>query len=222
MPGSNKSTKPDAAPHYHGHRGRLRERFLQGGSDALHDYEMLELILFHAIPRGDVKPLAKQLLTKFGSFSEVIAAPVARLREVRGLGDASIAELKVVQAAANRLLRGDVKQRQVLSSWSSVVDYCRAAMGFESKEHFRILFLDKGNHLIADEQHQTGTVDHTPVYPREVGQARARAVGHGRDPGAQSSFRRSHALARRHRDDQGDRRGRAPARDCRARSSHRR
>ncbi len=147
MPGSNKSTKPDAAPHYHGHRGRLRERFLQGGSDALHDYEMLELILFHAIPR---------------------AAPVERLREVRGLGDASIAELKVVQAAANRLLRGEVKQRQILSSWSSVVDYCRAAMGFESKEHFRILFLDKGNHLIADEQHQTGTVDHTPVYPREV------------------------------------------------------
>ena len=168
MPGSDKTTKRDAAPHYHGHRGRLRERFLQGGSDALHDYEMLELILFHAILRGDVKPLAKQLLAKFGSFSEVIAAPVERLREVRGLGDASIAELKVVQAAANRLLRGEVKQRQVLSSWSSVVDYCRAAMGFESKEHFRILFLDKGNHLIADEQHQTGTVDHTPVYPREV------------------------------------------------------
>jgi DNA repair protein RadC len=168
MPGSDKTTKRDAAPHYHGHRGRLRERFLQGGSDALYDYEMLELILFHAIPRGDVKPLAKQLLAKFGSFAEVIAAPVERLREVRGLGDASIAELKVVQAAANRLLRGEVKQRQVLSSWSSVVDYCRAAMGFESKEHFRILFLDKGNHLIADEQHQTGTVDHTPVHPREV------------------------------------------------------
>ena len=222
MPGSNKSTKPDAAPHYHGHRGRLRERFLQGGSDALHDYEMLELILFHAIPRGDVKPLAKQLLSKFGSFSEVIAAPVARLREVRGLGDASIAELKVVQAAANRLLRGDVKQRQVLSSWSSVVDYCRAAMGFESKEHFRILFLDKGNHLIADEQHQTGTVDHTPVYPHEVVKralelsATAVILVHNQ------SFRRSHALARRHRDDQGDRRGRAPARDCRARPSHRR
>jgi DNA repair protein RadC len=168
MPGSDKTPKADAAPHFHGHRGRLRERFLQGGSDALHDYEMLELILFHAIPRGDVKPLAKQLLAKFGSFSEVIAAPVERLREVRGLGDASIAELKVVQAAANRLLRGEVKQRQVLSSWSNVVDYCRAAMGFESKEHFRILFLDKANHLIADEQHQTGTVDHTPVYPREV------------------------------------------------------
>src|SRR5207245_11416300 len=158
MPGSDKgakSAKPtDAAPHYLGHRERLRQRFLQGGSDALHDHEMLELILFHAIPRGDVKPLAKQLLTKFGSFSEVIAAPVERLREVRGLGDASIAELKVVQAAANRLLRGDVKQRQVLSSWSSVIDYCRAAMGFESKEHFRILFLDKANPLTAADQPQ--------------------------------------------------------------------
>src|SRR5262249_62306682 len=127
MPGSDKSAKSaklaEAAPHYLGHRERLRERFLQGGSDALQDYEMLELILFRAIPRRDVKPLAKQLLAKFGSFSEVIAAPVERLREVRGLGDASIAELKVVQAAANRLLRGEVKQRQVLSSWTSVVDY---------------------------------------------------------------------------------------------------
>lgn len=141
---------------------------MQGGSDALHDYEMLEMILFRAIPQRDVKPLAKELLAKFGSFSEVIAAPVERLKEVGGLGEASIAELKIVQAAANRLLRGQVKQRQVLSSWSNVLDYCRAAMGFESKEHFRILFLDKANHLIADEQHQTGTVDHTPVYPREV------------------------------------------------------
>jgi DNA repair protein RadC len=129
---------------------------------------MLELILFRAIPQRDVKPLAKDLLATFGSFSEVIAAPVERLKEVDGLGEAAIAELKIVQAAANRLVRGEVKQRQVLSSWSNVLDYCRAAMAFESKEHFRILFLDKGNHLIADEQHQTGTVDHTPVYPREV------------------------------------------------------
>jgi DNA repair protein RadC len=172
MPGSDKTTKSvkptKAAPHYHGHRGRLRERFLAAGSDALGEYEMLELILFRAIPQRDVKPLAKDLLAKFGSFSEVIAAPFERLKEVDGLGDAAIAELKIVHAAANRLLRGEVKQRQVLSSWSNVLDYCRAAMAFESKEHFRILFLDKSNHLIADEQHQTGTVDHTPVYPREV------------------------------------------------------
>jgi len=165
MPGrDNTKTSPaDKAAHYHGHRRRLRQRFLAAGSEAISDYEMLELILFRAIPQRDVKPLAKNLLATFGSFSEVIAAPAERLNEVDGLGEAAIAELKIVQAAANRLVRGEVKQRQVLSSWSNVLDYCRAAMAFESKEHFRILFLDKGNHLIADEQHQTGTVDHTPV-----------------------------------------------------------
>ena len=165
---SKYSTPTGAAPHYHGHRDRLRQRFLQAGSDALHDYEMLELVLFRAIPRRDVKPLAKELIAKFGSFAEVIAAPIERLKEVEGQGEAAITDLKIVQAAANRLLRGEVKKRHVLSSWSSVLDYCRTAMAFESKEHFRILFLDKGNHLIADEQQQTGTVDHTPVYPREV------------------------------------------------------
>src|SRR5438132_4855673 len=165
MPGrDNTKTSPaDKAAHYHGHRRRLRQRFLAAGSEAISDYEMLELILFRAIPQRDVKPLAKDLLATFGSFSEVIAAPAERLNEVDGLGEAAITELKIVQAAANRLVRGEVKQRQVLSSWSNVLDYCRAAMAFESKEHFRILFLDKGNHLIADEQHQTGTVDHTPV-----------------------------------------------------------
>jgi len=170
MPGRDKTTTSpaDKAAHYHGHRRRLRQRFLAAGSEAISDYEMLELILFRAIPQRDVKPLAKDLLATFGSFSEVIAAPLERLKEVDGLGEAAITELKIVQAAANRLVRGEVKQRQVLSSWSNVLDYCRAAMAFESKEHFRILFLDKGNHLIADEQHQTGTVDHTPVYPREV------------------------------------------------------
>ena len=165
---SESSTPAGAAPHYHGHRDRLRQRFVQAGSDALHDYEMLELVLFRAIPRRDVKPLAKELIARFGSFAEVIAAPIERLKEVAGLGEAAITDLKIVQAAANRLLRGEVKKRHVLSSWSSVLDYCRTAMAFESKEHFRILFLDKGNHLIADEQQQTGTVDHTPVYPREV------------------------------------------------------
>ncbi len=172
MAGSDRTSKSltpaGAAPHYHGHRDRLRQRFVQAGSDALHDYEMLELVLFRAIPRRDVKPLAKELIARFGSFAEVIAAPIERLKEVEGLGEAAITDLKIVQAAANRLLRGEVKQRHVLSSWSSVLDYCRTAMAFESKEHFRILFLDKGNHLIADEQQQTGTVDHTPVYPREV------------------------------------------------------
>jgi DNA repair protein RadC len=155
-------------PHYRGHRQRLRTRFLEAGAQALADYEMIELVLFRAIPHRDVKPLAKELLAKFGSFSEVISAPIERLREVGKLGDAAITEFKIVQAAASRLARGQVKQRPVLSSWANVIDYCRTAMAFADKEHFRILFLDKRNHLIADEQQQTGTVDHTPVYPREV------------------------------------------------------
>jgi DNA repair protein RadC len=166
---SMKSAEPaEEEPHYHGHRQRLRDRFLDAGSEALGEYELLELILYRAIPRRDVKPLAKELIKTFGSFSEVISAPVERLKKVNGLGDAAITELKVVQAAATRLLRGKVKDRAVLSSWSDVLDYCRSAMAFADKEEFRILFLDKRNHLIADERHQTGTVDHTPVYPREV------------------------------------------------------
>ena len=158
----------DADPHYYGHRERLRTRFREAGSDALSDYELLELLLFRAAPRRDVKPLAKILIAKFGSFAEVISAPESRLREVKGLGDAAITELKVVQAAANRLLRGEVSRRKILSSWSTVLDYCRTTMAFADKEQFRILFLDKRNQLIADEVQQVGTVDHTPVYPREV------------------------------------------------------
>jgi DNA repair protein RadC len=156
------------APHYHGHRQRLRERFRSAGSDAVSDYELLELVLFRAIPQRDVKPLAKSLIEKFGSFGEVVAAPAARLAEVKGLGEAAITELKIVAAAAQRLARGEVKRRPVLSSWSSVLDYCRAAMAFAEKEQFRILFLDKRNQLITDELQQVGTIDHTPVYPREV------------------------------------------------------
>ena len=147
----------EAAPHYHGHRERLRGRFRDAGADALSDYELLELLLFRALPRRDVKPLAKTLLAKFGSFAEVIAAPQARLAEVKGLG-----------AASSRLLRGALTKRPVLSSWSSVLDYCRTAQGFADREQFRVLFLDKRNQLIADEVQQTGTIDHTPVYPREV------------------------------------------------------
>jgi DNA repair protein RadC len=158
----------DAAPHYHGHRERLRARFREAGSDAVTDYELLELLLFRALPRRDVKPLAKALIAKFGSFAETIAAPPQRLAEVPGLGEAAITEFKIVQAAANRLAHGEVKRRPVLSSWSAVLDYCRTAMAFADKEQFRVLFLDKRNQLIADELQQVGTVDHTPVYPREV------------------------------------------------------
>ncbi|MGP0093757.1 MAG: JAB domain-containing protein [Xanthobacteraceae bacterium] len=169
MPAHDDMPIPDpGSPHYHGHRERLRARFRAAGADALADYELLELILFRAIARRDVKPLAKALIAKFGSFAEVIAAPEERLREVKGLGEAAITELKIVQAAASQLARGEVKRRTVLSSWSLVLDYCRAAMAFADKEKFRILFLDKRNQLIADEEQQSGTVDHTPVYPREV------------------------------------------------------
>ena len=156
------------APHYHGHRERLRGRFRAAGADAISDYELLELVLFRAIPQRDVKPLAKDLIAKFGSFPEVISAPPARLAEVKGVGDAAITELKVVHAAAARIARGQVQKRPVLSSWSGVIDYCRTTMAFADKEQFRVLFLDKRNQLIADELQQVGTVDHTPVYPREV------------------------------------------------------
>jgi DNA repair protein RadC len=163
-----KSGLSEASPHYHGHRERLRSRFREAGSEAVIDYELLELVLFRAIPQRDVKPLAKELITKFGSFAEVIAAPVARLNEVKGMGETVTTELKIVHAAAGRLTRGEVKKRPVLSSWSSVLDYCRATMAFADKEQFRVLFLDKRNQVIADEVQQVGTVDHTPVYPREV------------------------------------------------------
>lgn len=158
----------EAEPHYRGHRERLRSRFREAGPDAVADYELLELILFRAIPQRDVKPLAKQLIETFGSFAETIAAPAGRLREIKGLGEAAITEIKVVQAAAARIAKGQVKARTVLSSWSAVLDYCRTVMAFADKEQFRVLFLDKRNQLIADEVQQTGTVDHTPVYPREV------------------------------------------------------
>jgi len=155
-------------PSYLGHRQRLRERFRVGGADALPDYELLELVLFRAIPRRDTKDLAKRLIARFGSFAEVINAPEHRLAEVKDVGEAVITELKIVRAAALRLMRGEIMGRPALSSWRQVVDYCRAAMGFEAREQFRILFLDKRNQLIADEVQQEGTVDHTPVYVREV------------------------------------------------------
>jgi DNA repair protein RadC len=171
MPGKADTKKSsglaEPPPHFHGHRERLRERFLNGGSGALADYELLELVLFRAIPRRDVKPLAKDLLKTFGSFAEVLSAPAARLRQA-GLGDLAVTELKIIEAAAHELARGQVNERQVLSSWSSVLDYCRTAMAFAAKEQLRVLFLDKRNRLIADEVQQEGTVDHTPVYPREV------------------------------------------------------
>lgn len=160
--------KDAGKPHYLGHRERLRRRFREAGADAVPDYELLELILFRAAQRRDTKPLAKALLARFGTFAEVLNAPAALLAEVPGIGEAAITELKLVQAASVRLMRGEVLERPMLSSWNRVLDYCRASMGFEAKEQFRILFLDKRNQIIADEVQQKGTVDHTPVYVREV------------------------------------------------------
>ncbi|SON56096.1 DNA repair protein RadC [Hartmannibacter diazotrophicus] len=155
-------------PHYHGHRDRLRARFREHGADAIADYELLELLLFRSIPRQDTKPIAKALLQAFGSFAQVLGAPEQRLKSIPGVGDAVVTDLKLMHAATQRMIRGELKGRTVLSSWSSVIDYCRTAMIFEEKEQFRILFLDKKNALIVDEVQQVGTVDHTPVYPREV------------------------------------------------------
>lgn len=158
---------PDT-PHHVGHRERLRNRFLQGGEAALADYELLELILFMAQPRRDMKPLAKALIARFGSFAEVISADARDLTQVEGVGDAILASLKAVQAGAVRLTREEIIERPVLSNWQSLLDHCRAAMAYDKEEHFRVLFLNAKNVLIADEVQQRGTVDHTPVYPREV------------------------------------------------------
>ncbi len=154
-------------PHYVGHRQRLRERFVNGGRDALPDYELLELLLFMAIPRVDTKPLAKALIDRLGSFADVIAAPIERLREEK-LSENTIAALKVVEAAALRLAKAKVMGKPALSSWEALLDYCAMEMARGQTEQFRVLFLDRKNVLIADEPQSKGTVDHTPVYPREV------------------------------------------------------
>ncbi len=166
---STEAPAPTAPPPLHlGHRERLRHRFRTGGADALPDYELLELVLFRAIPRRDTKDLAKRLIARFGSFAEVINAPVARLKEVKDVGEAVITELKLIHASALRLTRSTIIEKPALSSWQQVIEYVTAAQAYEHREIFRILFLDKKNRLIADEIQGTGTVDHTPVYIREV------------------------------------------------------
>lgn len=157
-----------AKPHYHQHRSRLRDRFEEAGPGALSDYELLELFLFRTIPRQDTKPLAKALLTKFGTLAAVLAAPVHRIVEVSGAGSAVAADLKTAQALFERASKGEFKQRTVISSWSQLVNYCRLAMAHEAREQFRVLFLDVKNQLIADEVMNHGTIDHAPVYPREI------------------------------------------------------
>ena len=165
---------PDAAsdtakpPHFHGHRQRLKERFLTSGGDQLADYELLELVLFQALPRRDVKPLAKDLLDRFGSFAETAAADAALIRQVPGAGDAVVIALKTIAAAAERLARDELASAPVLGNWDKLLKYCRTAMSREGREQFRVLFLNRKNMLIKDEVQWRGTIDHTPLYPREV------------------------------------------------------
>lgn len=155
-------------PHYHGHRQRLRERFLSGGAEALADYELLELLLYLAIPQRDVKPLAKDLIQRFGSFAGVMAADPAQLMEISGIKENSAIAIKTVQAAALLMQRQQVLDKPVLSSWKAVLNYCHSVMAHEQNEQFRLLFLDGKNALIADEVQSHGTVNHAPVYVREV------------------------------------------------------
>lgn len=159
--------KPNEKPHYTGHRDRLRERFLNA-PDAMPDYELLELLLFMAIPRRDVKPIAKTLIARFGNLAGVLNASRADLEGVEGVSENTAVAIKTVQAAGLRLLRADIANRPLLNSWQRLIDYLHATMAHERKEHFRLLFLNKKNELMADEIQQSGTVDHTPAYPREI------------------------------------------------------
>jgi DNA repair protein RadC len=159
--------QPNEEPHYHGHRERLRERLLEAGPAALPDYELLEFLLFAGIPRKDTKPLAKELIAHFGSFAAVLSANREALSDA-GLKDAAIAVLLGVREASSRFLRGEIADKPVISNWQALIDYCTAKIGFAATEEFHLLFLDRKNGLIRDERQQQGTVDHTPVYPREV------------------------------------------------------
>jgi DNA repair protein RadC len=158
----------DDTPHYHGHRDRLRQRFAQAGPEALADYEMLELILFMAIPRRDVKPLAKQLLLKFENLAGVLNATLSELQTIDGISENIAIALKIMQASAHRMLKQEILKKPILNSWSRLLDYVTATMAHERKEYFRLLFLNKKNELMADEIQNSGTVDHTPAYPREI------------------------------------------------------
>ena len=155
-------------PHFHGHRQRLRQRFLEGGAEALPDYELLELILFLAIPQRDVKPLAKELLARFGGFAAVMNADLSALTEIDGIKDGTATTLKLIEAAARRLAKTELMERPVINSWERLVDYCRVNLAHLPRERLHLLFLDRKNALIAGETQGVGTVDHAPIYPREV------------------------------------------------------
>ena len=194
--GEQKQAKPK--PHYHGHRDRLRARFLEGGVNALADYELLELYLFRSIPRRDVKPIAKDMMDVFGSFGAVISAPISRLAEIKGISEKTALDLKIIQAGAQKIGKQAVMNRPVLSSWSALLDYCRSVMQFEEKEQFRVLFLDRKNRLIADEILGQGTIDRAPVYPRRDYKARLGARLNRHHPRPQPPIGRSNAERERY------------------------
>ena len=167
-----KSPMPDALkkemPHYHGHRDRLRQRFVESGAEALQDYELLELVLFMAIPQKDVKPIAKDLIARFGGLPEVMNAPMEELIKIDGIKENTAIAMKSIAALSHRALKKEIMKKPVLNSWNRLMDYCHATMAHETREHFRILFLNKKNELMADDIQNSGTVDHTPAYPREI------------------------------------------------------
>ncbi|HTR85997.1 MAG TPA: DNA repair protein RadC [Reyranella sp.] len=166
-PGHNSSAPQEPKPHYHGHRGRVRERVLKSGIESLPDYELLELLLFYSIDRIDTKPLAKRLLERFGTLGDIYAAEAAQLREFE-IDQRTLVLFRALRESGRRLAERKVKDMPVMSSWQQLLDYCHAALAHEKTEQFRLLFLDRKNVLIADEVQQRGTIDHTPVYPREV------------------------------------------------------
>jgi len=165
--GHNSGTADAPKPHYHGHRGRVRERVMKAGVEPLADYELLELLLFYSIERIDTKPMAKALLERFGTLGDVFAAEPAQLREFE-IDQRTLVHFKAMREVGRRLAERKVKDMPVLTNWQQLIDYCHAALAHEKTEQFRILFLDRKNVLIADEVQQRGTIDHTPVYPREV------------------------------------------------------
>jgi DNA repair protein RadC len=205
-----------STPHYHGHRERLRQRLIDAGADNLPDYELVEVILFASNARADVKPLAKHLLERFGGFAELLSAEPDALAAA-GLGLAGIAALKAAREAALRLMRSELHQRPVVNSWDKLIDYCTAYIAHGKVEEFHILFLDRKNVLIRHERQQRGTVDHTPVYTREVVKRALELQGVRLDPGAQPSLGRPDPLEGGHRGDQGHRQSRRCAQCHRAR-----
>ena len=166
--GATPVADPKLPSYIRDHRKRLRSRFMEGGADAVPDYEMLELLLFRSIPRRDVKPLARRLMDHFGDLGRIMAASPAQLMAIEGVGEAVTQDIKIVEATAHRIARAKMLQRHVVSSWDAVLDYCHTTMAHRETEQFRILFLDRKNTVIADEEQARGTVDHVPVYPREV------------------------------------------------------